>query len=182
MNRKLTYVPCSFRPIDQPRKILPRHTKHRGDEFEGNSSTNIWSGVVIELAFASNESFSNVTAAWTVPNAYPSASASIGTNTWKDGTYQCSAWVGIDGFGGHNVVHTGTISRVIVSGGKITSQDVWGWLEWFSDSVSSPSSPYQGFQVSPGDTITCTVCTAGAGSTSAATFIGNTTTGQYTIP
>src|SRR5271163_568238 len=122
MSRRLTYVPCSFKfeLVVRQRKVLPHHVRRTCPGVESYATSSIWSGAVIEPGLATDESFSNAAASWTVRNAYPPVSASTDTNKWTDGTYLCLAWVGINGNGGTDVAQTGTVSRVIASGGNIT--------------------------------------------------------------
>jgi hypothetical protein len=177
----LTYVPCTFTPVEKPSRLLPKDLKKPSNAAgeSNNGSTTNWSGAIIEPALPANESFSSCSAMWTVPNVYPPTSAITGTNsdgthTYEDNTYLCSSWVGIDD---SDILQAGTVSRVVVSGGVITTRDAWAWTEWYP---TIPSTELAGFPVAPGDTIICTVCApVGKGATSGSAWFGNTTTGQY---
>jgi len=81
-----------------------------------------WSGAYVKRPIA--EPLMTVTGEWRVPGVNPPPSAWNGTG-YDDGTYVCSVWVGIDGWKGtSDVLQAGTESRCVVSGGKVTSQNV----------------------------------------------------------
>jgi hypothetical protein len=90
---------------------------------------------------------------WTVPSVSLPAAAFVNGKA-VDGIYTCGAWVGIDGTSGSgDVLQAGTMSRITVSGGKITGTSYFAWTEWFGLAWI-----VQSLAVSPGDLIACTVC------------------------
>src|SRR5207248_226579 len=139
-----------------------------GDRPAANSTSSNWSGAV-DFGLASGDSYNSVSGSWTVPNAYPPDSAKLPNGTWKDGTYRCVSWVGIDGSGSGDVLQGGTGSQCTVSGGKIISQSAFGWYEWYPYSWVT----FSDFPVHPGDTVNCLVCGGGAGATRGSVFLHN---------
>jgi Peptidase A4 family len=114
-------------------------------------TSNNWCGGYVSQP--ATETLRVVSGQWTVPSVTPPPSAWTGTK-YVDGQYTCLVWVGIDGWkGSSDVLQAGTLSRVTVSGGKITGTTYYVWTEWFG-------SPWivQSLAVSPGDLIFCTVC------------------------
>jgi hypothetical protein len=112
-----------------------------------------------------------VTGQWTVPNVSPPSSAWTGTG-FKDGTYMCAVWVGLDGdHGTTDVLQAGTNSVVTVKGGQVTSRSYFAWIEWFGDT----STPESDFPVNPGETIFCIVCAPFGGAHGLAMFTNKTT-------
>lgn len=101
------------------------------------------------------ETIVTVTAKWSVPNIHPPKAG----DGLKDGTYECSAWVGIDGFYPRPIASiaallAGTTTRVVVSGGQITLQEVWAWSEFYP----AFEIVYADFSVKPGDLVNFVVC------------------------
>jgi hypothetical protein len=124
-----------------------------GPAATGTSPTS--SGAVL-LTPPPNETFNKISARWIVPNAWPPPSARNGSG-WNDGTYICSTWVGIDGVNGiQELLQGGTASVAVVSGGQITSQRSWAWLEWFP----AGSIAFSNFTANPGDLVHFLVCGA----------------------
>src|SRR4051812_20999809 len=79
------------------------------------TSTN-WSGGYVKRP--ASEPIMTVSGQWTVPGVNPPTQPAGG---YKDGTYLCVAWVGIDGTSGSSdVLQAGTGSQCVVSGGKFT--------------------------------------------------------------
>ncbi|KAE9366601.1 concanavalin A-like lectin/glucanase [Stipitochalara longipes BDJ] len=177
MSRPLTFVPTKFNLITTPRDALLRGLKSAVDQAgpSANSTSSNWSGAV-DFGLGAGDSYVTVSGSWTVPNAYPPESAKLAAGGWKDGTYLCVSWVGIDGWGSPDVLQGGTGSECIVSGGKIQSQSAFGWFEWYPYSWTN----FSDFSVKPGDSVNCLVCApGGAGSTTGSVLLGNTSTGQY---
>src|SRR5262245_30409918 len=78
--------------------------------------TSNWSGAYVKRP--ASEPLVTVTGQWTVPNVSPPSSALTGTG-FKDGTYICAVWVGLDGdHGTTDVLQAGTSSVVTVKGGQ----------------------------------------------------------------
>jgi peptidase A4-like protein len=114
------------------------------------TSTN-WCGAYVNKP--ATETLRVVAGQWTVPSVSPPPSAWNGTK-YADGQYICAVWVGLDGTKGTNdVLQAGTLSQVTVSGGVVTGTTYSVWTEWFG-------SPWivQSLGVSPGDQVSCTVC------------------------
>ena len=155
MSRPHNYVPLKF-SINTDRV---RHPQGATSNLPTTTSTN-WSGAVISSPPA-GQTFYAISASWIVPDAYPPQSAKSG-NTFKDGTYQCSVWVGIDGwYGPENteLIQMGTSSRAVVTNGQVT-QSAYAWFEWYP-AYESPID----FSVKPGDLIHVLVCGGAPGST-----------------
>jgi hypothetical protein len=95
MSRPLTQVPSKFSLITQPRDALLRGLTTASPKAgpSANSTSTNWSGAV-DLSLASGDSYVSVSGSWTVPNAYPPASAQLSSGGWKDGMYLCVSWVG----------------------------------------------------------------------------------------
>jgi Peptidase A4 family len=137
-------------------RIMSRPLKYIKPEFavgdivhfpiDNNSNNNIWSGAVIPSPPSGN-TFKTISASWVVPNAYPPSGAT------GNKTYQCSSWVGIDGYGISELLQCGTDSWVTVNGSTVT-QGSYAWYEWFP----SGSVVIQNFPTKPGDLIHATVC------------------------
>lgn len=129
-----------------------------GESHDDATSTN-WSGSV---AFpAAGDSCTFVAGQWTVPDP--------NTPAGKSGAFYSSAWVGIDGDGSGDVLQAGTESE-IVNGTK----NVYAWWEWYPYNEVAISN----FPVSAGDTMYCLICVES--STSAAVYLSNESTNQYT--
>jgi len=128
-----------------------------------------WSGAYVSRP--ASEPLITVTGQWTVPNVSPPNSAWTGTG-FKDGTYICAVWVGLDGdHGTTDVLQAGTSSVVTVNGGRVTSRSCFAWIEWFGNS----STPESDFPVNPGETIFCIVCAPFGGAHGLAMFTNKTT-------
>jgi hypothetical protein len=156
----MTIVPPTLEPtgrIRYPKKVTET------DGVVHALQSNSWSGAVIPNP-PTGRTFSMVTGSWIVPNAYPPQSAKQG-NGWKDGLYESSAWVGIDGWGTPSVLQTGTVSKCQVSGGKIVSQDAYAWLEWFP----AGEVRFTQLAVKPGDVMNAVVC---GGAATAVGYVG----------
>jgi hypothetical protein len=105
------------------------------------SETNtIWSGIVVSpppIEGNDRPPFTAVAAQWNVP------AVTLPLN--DSGDLRSSIWVGIDGFGGDDVMQAGTEQDVAPNG----STDYYCWYEWFpADSVEIANLP-----VEPGDTV-----------------------------
>jgi hypothetical protein len=144
-----------------------------------NASNATWSGAVLSSP-PSGQTFYSISASFIVPNAYPPPSARVSATTWQDGSYDCSIWIGIDGYGTAGVLQTGVTCQVTVSGGQITSQSAAPWFEWYP----AYEVGFSNFSVKPGDLVHCVVC-GGTGSTSGYCAISNLSSGistSTTIP
>jgi hypothetical protein len=98
-----------------------------------NETNDIWSGVVLSpppLEGTSQPPFTSVAAQWNVPTVTAPLNDS--------GHLVCSVWIGIDGFGGPDVMQAGTDQEIAPDG----STDYSCWLEWFpADTVVISSLP-----------------------------------------
>jgi Peptidase A4 family len=168
LGRSITYVAPTFKIMESDR--IPLSSKIV--QGAGNSTSPNWSGGVVTNP-PIGETYNTVSASWVVPNAYPPASAWNGT-AWKDGTYLCVTWVGIDGWGNGDVLQAGTGQEVVVSGGKVTSQNAFAWHEWYP----ALWVVFSNFEVNPGDTIACLVCAVS--NTQGSVVMTNRATGKYT--
>jgi hypothetical protein len=135
LSKPLTLVAPTFKIIEKERNPT---AKTQTKATNAATSSN-WSGVVIADPSPAKQ-YTAIEGTWIVPDAYPSAT---------NGDYDVSVWVGIDGWGNGEVVQTGTDSYVSESGGKITSQGVYAWFEWFP----AYAIAFTNFVVHPGDTI-----------------------------
>lgn len=163
MSRPLNYSPLKFSiNTDQIRE-----PQDAASNVPPASSSN-WSGAVLTSP-PPGTTFYAVSASWVVPDAYPPPSAKSGT-TFTDGTYQCSVWVGIDGWIGPEnteLIQMGTSSRAIVTGGQVT-QSAYAWFEWFP-AFEVPIN----FSVKPGDLIHVLVCAGISANNQATVYITN---------
>ena len=114
-------------------------------------TTNIWSGAVVTPP--TGKTFASVEASWTV------------VPVWAEdaGTYYMSSWIGIDGYGGVDVLQAGIEHDVTEPGAKT---NYYLWYEWFPD----VEIQIQNLKVKPGDEIHCTVTSKST--TSANVIIG----------
>jgi len=135
LSKPLTFVAPTFKIIEKERNPTAKtQTKTTNSATSSN-----WSGVVVADPSPAKQ-YTAIEGEWIVPNAYPSAG---------NGNYDVSQWIGIDGWGNGEVVQTGTDSYVSESGGKITSQGVYPWFEWFP----AYAVAFSNFSVRGGDTI-----------------------------
>lgn len=129
-------------------------------------STN-WSGAV--LTAHPGESFSTVSAQWEVPKVAQVPIESVKTS-------DVSEWVGIDGFNSADVCQAGVIEVVHTSADGHKTMTCAAWDEWYP--ASADMIPAASFHVKPGNTISVTVETSGAGATEATFIFDNETTGK----
>jgi hypothetical protein len=128
-------------------------------------STN-WSGAAITAG--SGESFSTVSAQWVVPTITQVPISGVTTS-------DIAEWVGIDGYNSSDVCQAGVMQIAQTTNGQTTTS-CQAWVEWYpADAIMIPLSS---FDVSPGNTITVTVETSGAGATTAEFIFDDVTTGQ----
>lgn len=114
-----------------------------------------------------------VSGRWVVPRvSVPTAGMFAGKP--MEGSYQCAAWVGIDGTAGSkDVLQAGTNSVITAANGEITGTRYYAWIEWYP-LVSIP----EGLVVTPGDLIACIVCAPLAGNVSGSALLSNLTTNE----
>ncbi|HLN32199.1 MAG TPA: G1 family glutamic endopeptidase [Gemmataceae bacterium] len=161
LKTKFHYIKPTLRvnanKIHRPRQRRP------GDSPE--TSTN-WSGGVVYAP--SGQSFKWIEGDWVVPD--------VGAPT-QNNWYFCANWIGIDGDGqSADVCQAGVECEVWQSGTSIT-RIIYPWWEWYP----GPEIAITNFTINPGDMVTMLICTSqGAGSTSAAIFFTNRTTGAST--
>jgi Peptidase A4 family len=131
-----------------------------------------WSGAYVRRP--ASEPIMTVTGQWNVNGINPLRSPGGG---FVDGTYYCSAWVGIDGRAGtDDVFQAGTDAVAVVKDGKFESTRFYAWTEWFSlDAVTLANYP-----VAAGDVISCTVC-APFGPAHGTALFNNLTSGLTTV-
>ena len=130
------------------------------------TSTN-WSGAVVQAGVG--QSFSGVSAEWTVPTVSQVPLRSVATS-------DAASWVGLDGFSSNDVAQAG-IQQLVTTGANGHSQVTdYAWDEWYPAGSNNVSSAL--FKVDPGDTVKITVETAGVGSTTASFLFKDVTTGQ----
>jgi hypothetical protein len=144
-------APLTFRPhLDSWIKRLIESGELTSGLLVPQTTTN-WCGAYVNRP--APEILQTVTGQWTVPSAGLPASAWNGSS-FTDGQYMCGVWVGLDGTQGTNdVLQAGTLSLTTVSKGVVTGTQYSAWTEWFG-------APYyvQSLAVSPGDLVSCTVC------------------------
>jgi len=156
---KLNYITPTFRYEEN---IV--HGPRRRIADAGTETSTNWSGGVVYAP--PGESFYWVNGDWVIP-----AVDAPTENQW----YYCASWVGIDGDRSDDVCQAGIESAVYRSGNSITTQ-YYAWTEWYP----AASVAITNFPVSPGDMVTCLICTSGAGATSAQVYFSNRTTGVTT--
>jgi hypothetical protein len=132
-----------FEPLTQ-RTHVPQHVTN-------NATTSTWSGAVVTEP-PRGQRFTTISAVWIVPNVYPPTSAWDGDD-FKDGTYHCSSWVGIDGWAVDELLQAGTAQECIVKDGRIQKQHAYAWFEWWPGYEIA----FSNFPVKPGDLISGTV-------------------------
>jgi len=130
------------------------------------TSTN-WSGAVIQAA--SGQSFSTVSAQWTVPTVSQIPTRGVTTT-------DLASWVGLDGYKSNDVAQAGIQETVTTGANGITTASYSAWDEWYPAGSNDISS--SAFKVDPGDTVKIGVETTGAGATKATFLYDNETTGQ----
>jgi len=129
-------------------------------------STN-WSGAV--MTAGSNESFGNVSAQWVVPTV---TQVPINGVTTSD----IAEWVGIDGYNSDDVCQAGVMEVVSTLPNGQISVTCEAFDEWYPADANIISAST--FKVNPGDTVTVSVETSGAGATSATFIFDDETTGK----
>jgi Peptidase A4 family len=132
-----------------------------------NAATTNWSGAVIQTA--SGESFSTVSAQWTVPTV---SQVPINGVTMTD----VASWVGLDGYKSNEVAQAGIQETVTTGTNGKTTVSYSAWDEWYPAGGNDISS--SALKVDPGDTVKVTVGTTGAGATKATFLYDDETTGQ----
>ncbi len=135
-------------------------------ETPTNSESTNWSGGVITAA--PGESFSTVSAQWVIPTI---AQVPINGVTTSD----IAEWVGIDGYQSSDVCQAGVYEEAQTSNGQ-TTLSCEAWVEWYP--ADAEFIPLSSFDVNPGNTISVTVETSGAGATEATFIFDDETTGQ----
>jgi hypothetical protein len=130
------------------------------------TSTN-WSGAVISAA--AGDSFSTVSAQWTVPTV---SQLPINGVTTTD----IASWVGLDGYKSNDVAQAGIQQTVTTGANGQTTVSYSAWDEWYPAGSNDISS--SAFKVNPDDTVKITVETIGAGATNATFLYDDETTGQ----
>jgi Peptidase A4 family len=129
-------------------------------------STN-WSGAVVPAA--AGHSFATVSAEWVVPKV---TQVPIRGETLTD----AAEWVGIDGTQSNDVCQAGVLQTVQTAANGRTTVTCNAWDEWYPNNAKIISSA--SFKVNPGDTISVTVKTSGAGATRARFLFDDLTTGE----
>jgi Peptidase A4 family len=134
---------------------LRRNPDHRHKPVslvnEAAGTTSTWSGAVITPP--AGKTFASVYAGWTVVPVW----------AYDAGTYHMSSWIGIDGYGGNDVLQAGIEHEVTEPGGKTT---YYLWYEWYPDYEIQITN----LNVKPGDEIHCTITSKST--TSASVVIG----------
>jgi hypothetical protein len=132
-----------------------------------NAATTNWSGAVIQAA--SGESFSTVSAQWTVPTV---SQVPINGVTMTD----VASWVGLDGYKSNEVAQAGIQETVTTGANGKTTVSYSAWDEWYPAGSNDISS--SALKVDPGETVKITVETTGAGAIKATFLYDDETTGQ----
>ena len=130
------------------------------------TSTN-WSGAVLQAP--SGNSFSTVSAQWTVPTV---SQVAVRGATTTD----VASWVGLDGYGSKDVAQAGIQETVTTGANGKTTASYSAWDEWYPAGSNTVSA--SAFKVDPGDTVKISVETTGAGATKATFLYDDVTTGQ----
>ncbi len=128
-----------------------------------------WSGAQIQAP--AGQSLAAVSAQWTVPTVTQVPLHGVATSA-------LASWVGLDGASGSNdVCQAGVQAVATTSASGQTAVNYYAWDEWYpaAQNTISPSI----FKVNPGDTISISVETSGAGATHA-TFLFNDKTDAQT--
>jgi hypothetical protein len=142
---------------------------------DGTNSSSVWAGSVVQ------GKWTGVIGFWSIPTVSQSL---LPQGTEPGGGWDSSSWVGLDGGlpGSNDVLQVGVQQKVDANG---YAQYV-AWFEWAAPQQSdSPGyifeMPIPGFEVSPGQTVFCSVQYVGKGTTGQAgqVFIANEDTGKY---
>jgi Peptidase A4 family len=167
----------TWRRVAPTYDLQPARTVRSGSPT-ANSTFSNWSGAAATPP--SGKGFANVSATWTVPDAYPPTSAWNGTG-YNAGFWNVLHWIGIGGDigAGHNNLlqaGTGTDVNVSVKNGAVAVTP-YVWFEWWNSALDNGYAKLGGFKVSTGDLVEVTVCTST--DTYGSFTIGNVTTNQY---
>jgi Peptidase A4 family len=163
---KFQYIEPTLR-IDRNRPPGPRS----GPPTLTLTSFNYSGGVVHAPA---GQSFRGIQADWVIPNVYPPT---------QNLDYQCSVWIGLDGFdvSKDRVCQAGVRYEVYTLGNSLT-RNVSLFAEWYPDNPLSVTA----LTVSPGDFVTVALCTTASDPTkpdhidTARAYFTNNTSGHST--
>lgn len=137
LSKPVTFVAPTFKIIQKDQDPTGKTLT----KVANTATSSNWSGVVLTAPSPAKQ-YTAIEGEWIVPNAYP---ANVNVN----GTSNVSVWAGIDGWGNGEVLQAGTDSYVTAASGKITSQGVYPWFEWFP----AYEIEFSNFPVKAGDTI-----------------------------
>jgi Peptidase A4 family len=164
------HLKSKFRYV-QPIFQVDKTRIYGGPKVAHDESTSIWSGALVQISAPTTydeRSIKYVQADWTVPNV----SAPV-----ENQEHDCAIWIGLDGAndGAASVFQAGVNCQATRSGVSSTA-DFYLWWEWYPN----PSVRIVNVPVKPGDMVTVTLCSDGAGSTIAWGYLTNRTTGVST--
>jgi hypothetical protein len=137
-----------------------------------------WAGGIVLLA--DRPPITTIGATWIVPHPYPPDNTwEPAKNTWSDGLYYVSQWVGIGGFisddadpdDSPDIVQAGTLQIVSVRRGQVTVTPS-AWIQWASYETLGSDMTIMNFPAEPGDVISCFIC-APAPTAAASLYIQN---------
>jgi hypothetical protein len=176
------YVPArlSIDPVLSVRNPLWRNPDlPRGLENEGSFGPSGWGGVVSQPDKVQIRDFrtgrvrnlviepaTSIYGQWTIPGVFPASD--------PDGDIVAGFWVGIDGWGGNQVLQAG----VAVTVHPDAHVEWWAWTEWYTNQYKDPALKVDNFTISVGDTVSVLVCAPNP--TLGYVWIHNLTTGQAT--
>jgi hypothetical protein len=145
---------------------------HTADPEDSTGTSANWSGVVVDnglKAFNPSTSFRVVSAEFVVPVANQAFGKCTG------GWDYSATWVGIDGFGGDELLQAGTESDALCI--HYMLGQYYAWFEYFESRLNNPSVKIMNLPVVAGDDMLVTVFATSAIQGQA--FLENLTSGQF---
>jgi hypothetical protein len=160
--RDPTYVTPRFKP-----RISNRRNLSNISNFAvGGIQYDNWAGIGIE---SDGSPIISVSGTWNVPNLNVPVGLQDGISCIN------SVWIGIDGFSPPNsdILQAGVDLKVTRQAG-VLNVEILPWWEWWK----GQSFYFDGFPVSPGDTISCNISSA-AGGTIGTLYMSNLISGHH---
>jgi Peptidase A4 family len=150
-------------PMQIPASIIPpspRALLHPGSPVASIAIGNLISGASTLVGRSAGVQQSlrgctSVTASWTVPFPTPPAYARNEDGTYQDGTYGVTCAIQLDAY-----LQAGTVTILNVERGTPTSGGSYAYTAWLTGGNQDGTQFVNNFLVSPGDSVTFTLCAA----------------------